>query len=157
MPGAARTPNRGHTARAGRTIAPAVAILDSAIVRLLPAVPRPVVRRLSERYIAGPELADACRVIREQNRRGKLATIDVLGESVASAEEARAFVDAYREVLAAIEREGLLANVSVKPTAFGLSLDYSLARDNLAEVIEDAAGRGNFVRIEMEDSTTTDS
>jgi proline dehydrogenase len=133
-----------------------VALLDRAVVRLLPAVPRPIVHKLSERYIAGAELADACRVIRAQNAAGKMATVDVLGEDVRSEGEAAAFVSAYRGTLAAIEREGLDANISVKPTAFGLKLGYELCRGNLEVVIRDAAERANFVRIEMEDSSCTD-
>jgi proline dehydrogenase len=66
-----------------------VSLVDSAIVRLLPAVPKPVVRRISERYIAGEELDDALRVVRRLNGEGKLATIDVLGEEIANAEEER--------------------------------------------------------------------
>ena len=133
-----------------------MALLDKAIVRLLPAVPKPVVQRLSDRYIAGPELADACRVIRRENEAGKLATVDVLGEEVDEPEEAREFVDEYRRVLEAIEREGLDANISIKPTAFGLKVDRDLCRENVTEVVEDADGRDNFVRVEMEDSSTTD-
>ena len=79
-------------------------LVDSAIVRLLPAVPRPVVRRISERYIAGEELDDALRVVRSLNDQGKLATIDVLGEEIAEPEEARAIAAAYRETFEAIER-----------------------------------------------------
>ncbi|MBA2358726.1 MAG: proline dehydrogenase family protein [Actinobacteria bacterium] len=133
-----------------------MALLDRAIVRMLPVVPRPVVRKLSERYIAGPELADACRVIKRENAAGSHATVDVLGESVDDEVEARAFVEAYLRVLRAIEREGLDSNVSIKPTAFGLGLGYEVCRANLEEVIADAASRGNFVRIEMEDSSCTD-
>ena len=133
-----------------------MALLDRAIVRMLPVVPRPVVRKLSERYIAGPELADACRVIKRENAAGSHATVDVLGESVDDEVEARAFVEAYLRVLRAIERESLDSNVSIKPTAFGLGLGYEVCRVNLEEVIADAASRGNFVRIEMEDSSCTD-
>jgi proline dehydrogenase len=133
-----------------------VALLDRAIVRLLPAVPRPIVQKLSERYIAGPELKDARTAVRRANAEGKLATVDVLGEEIGTEEDAAAIVDAYRDVFADIERVGLDANVSVKPTALGLKLDHDLCRDNLRMVVEDAAARGNFVRIDMEDSSTTD-
>jgi proline dehydrogenase len=133
-----------------------VAIFDRAIVRLLPAVPRPVVQKLSERYIAGPELKDAREAVRRINAEGKLATVDVLGEEITTAEEAAAIVRAYQDVFADIERCGLDANVSVKLTALGLKLDYGLCRDNLRTVVADAASRGNFVRIDMEDSSTTD-
>jgi proline dehydrogenase len=133
-----------------------VAILDRAIVRLLPAVPRPVVQKLSERYIAGPELKDARETVRHLNAEGKMATIDVLGEEVSNEEEAAAIVRAYQDVFADIERCGLDSNVSVKLTALGLKLDYEICRANLRVVVEDAASRGNFVRIDMEDSSTTD-
>jgi proline dehydrogenase len=133
-----------------------VALLDRAIVRLLPAVPRPVVRRISGRYIAGTGLEDAVRVVRELNAQGKLATIDVLGEEIAEPEEAREIGREYCRVFEAIQREGLDSNVSVKLTALGLGLDYEVCRENLRSVVEDAAARGNFVRIDMEDSSTTD-
>jgi proline dehydrogenase len=133
-----------------------VAIFDRAIVRLLPAVPRPVVQKLSERYIAGPELKDAREAVREINADGKLATIDVLGEEITTEEEAAAIVRAYQDVFADIERCGLDSNVSVKVTGLGLKLDYELCRDNLRTVVKDAASRKNFVRIDMEDSSTTD-
>jgi proline dehydrogenase len=133
-----------------------VALLDRAIVRLLPAVPKPVVRRLSSRYIAGPSIDDAIRVVERLNAKGKLATVDVLGEEITSADEARAIAGQYRDVLARIDDGGLDANVSVKLTGFGLELDDDLCRENLDSVVRDAAARGNFVRIDMEDSTTTD-
>jgi proline dehydrogenase len=132
-----------------------VAIFDRAIVRLLPAVPRPVVQKLSQRYIAGPELKDARETVRRLNAEGKLATIDVLGEEIRTEEEAAAIVRAYLDVFADIERCGLESGVSVKLTALGLKLGLDLCRDNLRTVVEDAASRGNFVRIDMEDSSTT--
>jgi proline dehydrogenase len=133
-----------------------VSLVDSAIVRLLPAVPRPVVRKISERYIAGEELDDALRLVRRLNDQGKLATIDVLGEEIAEPDESRAIAAAYRQAFEAIERDGLESNVSIKPTALGLKLGYELFRSNLLDVVRHAAERGNFVRIDMEDSTTTD-
>jgi proline dehydrogenase len=133
-----------------------VDLVDRALVRLLPAVPKPVVRRISSRYIAGDELADAVEVVRGLNAQAKMATIDVLGEEIGNPDEARAIAAAYREAFEAIERERLDSNVSVKLTGLGLKLGYELCRENLFAVVEDAAGRGNFVRIDMEDSSTTD-
>ena len=125
-------------------------------MRLLPAVPKPVVRRISERYIAGEGLDDAVRVVRRLNDEGKLATIDVLGEEITNPDEAHAIADAYRDALDAFERERLDSNISVKPTALGLKLGYDVCKGNLTDLVEHAAGRGNFVRIDMEDSSTTD-
>jgi proline dehydrogenase len=132
-----------------------VTIIDRAIVRALPAVPRRVVKRLSSRYIAGTTLAEACDVVRELNSQGKEATLDVLGEEVTLREEAIGLRDAYRRALDTIEEEGLRSNVSVKLTALGLKLDQGLCRADLTAVVEEAARFGNFVRIDMEDSSTT--
>ncbi len=130
-------------------------IIDRAIVRALPAVPRQVVKRLSSRYIAGTTLAEACDVVRELNAHGKEATLDVLGEEVTLREEAIGLRDAYRRALDTIEEDGLRSNVSVKLTALGLKLDRGLCRADLTAVVEEAARFDNFVRIDMEDSSTT--
>jgi proline dehydrogenase len=133
-----------------------VALLDRAIVRVLPAVPRPLVQRLSARYIAGPSLADARRVVAELNAQGKLATVDVLGEEIAKASETETITDEYVAALDAFERDGLDANVSIKPTALGLKLDYDLCKRNTERVIAAAEPTNRFVRIDMEDASTTD-
>jgi proline dehydrogenase len=130
-----------------------VNLLDRAVVATLPAVPKRVVRRLSSRYIAGAELEDARRTVAALNAAGKLATVDVLGEEIVSTVEAKEIARAYLDVLDAIDADGLEANVSVKLTAIGLALDPALARANLVAIAE----RGTFVRIDMEDSSTTDA
>jgi proline dehydrogenase len=129
-----------------------VSLLDRAIAKALPAVPKPVVQVFSQRYIAGSTLADAVRVVRRLNGEGKSATVDVLGEEITRESETRAIAQAYRDVLAAIEREQLDANLSVKLTGLGLNLSYELCRENLESVLDG----GRFVRIDMEDASTTD-
>jgi proline dehydrogenase len=132
-----------------------VALLDRAIARTLPAIPKPIVRRLSDRYIAGSALADAIETVRTLNAAGKKATLDVLGEEVGTVEEAVVIRAEYEEAMEAIEREGLDANVSVKPTALGLKVDPELCADNVRALVLKAAERGRFLRMDMEDSTTT--
>jgi proline dehydrogenase len=128
---------------------------DRTIVRLLPAVPRPVVQRLSARYIAGSTIDDAARVVDELNGQGKLATVDVLGEEITNADEAGAIAGQYHDLLARIDDDELDSNISIKLTALGLDLDLGLCRDNLEAVVRDAKERESFVRIDMEDSSTT--
>jgi proline dehydrogenase len=132
-----------------------VALLDRAIARVLPAVPKPVVKRLSQHYIAGPELADASRVVARLNEGGKAATIDVLGEEITNLGEATALLEEYESVFDMIDGERLDSNVSVKLTGLGLKLDRDACRDNLATLVRWAADESNFVRIDMEDSSTT--
>ena len=133
-----------------------MSLLDRAVVTLLPAVPKPVVRKLSSRYIAGPSLDDARRVVAALNAEGKLATVDVLGEEVVQASESEAIAAEYVAALDAFERDDLDANVSVKPTGLGLKLDYDLCKRNVEAVIAAAEPTNRFVRIDMEDSSTTD-
>lgn len=133
-----------------------MSLLDRAVVTLLPVVPKRVVGRLSARYIAGADLEDALRVVSRLNAEGKLATVDVLGEEVEQASEAEAIAAEYVAALDAFEREGLDANVSVKPTALGLKLGYDLCKRNVETVIAAAEPTDRFVRIDMEDSSTID-
>jgi proline dehydrogenase len=133
-----------------------LSLLDRALVRLLPVAPKPLVRRVASRYIAGSRLEDAVRVVRGLNEDGKLATIDVLGEEIRDAEAALGIVRAYEDVFTEIEHSRLDSNVSVKLTGLGLKLGYELCRENLERVVAHAGERGNFVRIDMEDSSTTD-
>ena len=85
-----------------------------------------------------------------------MATVDVLGEEISNDDEARAIAGQYHDALAQIDDAGLDANVSVKLTALGLELDHDLCADNLESVVHDAAARDSFVRIDMEDSSTTE-
>ena len=131
-------------------------LFDRAIASVLPAVPRSVVRRVSAPYIAGPTLDDARRKVASLNAEGKCATIDVLGEEIHTAAEAQAIAAAYGDVFAAIGADGLDANVSVKLTGLGLKFDLGLCRSLLEGLVRDAAERGSFVRIDMEDATCVD-
>ena len=132
-------------------------LFDRAVVRVLPAVPRSIVRRVAAPYIAGPTLDDARRVVAALNAEGMRATVDVLGEKISRPDEAEAIARAYGDALAAIEADGLEANISIKLTGFGLKLDVDLCRSLVGELVANAAARAIFVRIDMEDSSTTDA
>ncbi len=132
-----------------------MSLFNRAIVATLQLVPRPLVRYFAGRYIAGDKLEDAVRVVKALNGRGICATIDILGEEVDDREEALAATQAYREVLAAIDAEKLDANVSLKPTMFGLKIDKAFCRENVSAICGEAKRYGNFVRVDMEDSSCT--
>ena len=112
--------------------------------------------KLSARFVAGMELEDALRVAESVNRQGMHVTLDSLGESVSSAEKAHAAADVYHQLLDAIASRKLDANISVKLTQMGLSLDPALAESIATSLTEHAKGTRNFVRIDMEDSPLTD-
>jgi proline dehydrogenase len=109
------------------------------------------------RFVAGETLDDAVPVLRRLNESGLLTNTTLLGEGVRDEAETRVVVGAYREVLDRIHAEGLRTNLAVKLTHLGLSIDEELARGNLAELVEHAAQRGNFVRIDMEESRHVDA
>ncbi len=127
------------------------------LVTGLPAVPKVIVGKVASRYVAGETLDDAVRVVRSLNQQRAMATIDVLGEEVHERDKATAAVEEYVHVFDAIAREGLDSNVSIKLTLLGLKIDEGFCRDNAARIAETAKRYGNFVRIDMEDSTCTDA
>jgi proline dehydrogenase len=134
---------------------PIVGVIDRAIADSVPALPRSVVRRIAGRYMAGEELDEAVATIRELNREGCVATVDVLGESTESEGDAAETLDQYKRVLDALDEYDLASGISVKLTGLGLNLDEKLCRRNFEEIVVYAADRGRFVRVDMEDSPYT--
>ena len=130
--------------------------LDRTIANNLKLIPKPVVRRVAGRYVAGETLADAVAEVQRLNNLGCQATIDLLGEQIKHIGEADQAAATYLEVLDAIAENGLNANVSVKPTHHGLGLHRERYLGNIRKVIDRARSLGNFVRIDMEDSPTTE-
>jgi proline dehydrogenase len=111
-----------------------------------------VARQLSARFVAGETLEDALRVGRKINSEGITLTLDHLGESVTSLEEAASARDVYVRTLAAIHQNAICGNVSLKLTQFGLNLSEAECRANVAMLVADAARLGSFVRVDMEES-----
>jgi proline dehydrogenase len=132
-------------------------ILNRAIAESVTVIPRPIVKRISSRYIAGERMGEMIQTIRDLNREGCAATVDVLGESTESKADAADKLRQYEEVLAALDEHGLNSGISVKLTAIGLTLDRELCRANLEEIVGYAAERNRFVRVDMEDSPHTDA
>src|SRR5215212_3264300 len=132
-------------------------IVDRAIANSVPVIPRPIVKRISSRYIAGDTLEDAISTVRDLSKQGCVATIDLLGESTESKADAAATLKDYKRVIDAIEANDLKSGISVKLTGLGLTLSEELCRANLEEIVEYAGARGRFVRVDMEDSPYTEA
>jgi len=132
-------------------------VLNRLLVTGLRMVPKAIVHRFAKRYVAGATLDQAIAKVRQLNDLGAMATLDVLGEEVTEAERARAFTEECVRVLEAIDREGIDSNLSIKPTMFGLGIDEALCHENVERIVARAGELGNFVRIDMEDATTTDA
>jgi len=112
---------------------------------------------LSKRYIAGENLEDAVNLVKSLNEKGICATIDVLGEAIKNKDEALEDKSKCLEVLEAIKNNNLIANLSIKPTQMGLSIDENFAFMQIHEIVARAKSINNFVRIDMEDSPYTDA
>ena len=134
-----------------------MAVFNRVLVAGLPLVPKPIVYRFARRYVAGETLEQAVAQVRGLNRRGAMATLDVLGEEVKDRARAEAFTAECVWVLETVSREGIDSNLSIKPTMFGLELDEAFCHENIERIVAAAKARGNFVRIDMEDATTTDA
>jgi len=111
--------------------------------------------RLNRRFIAGMEIEDALRVTQAVNRQGIAVTLDSLGESVNTEDEAHRAADVYHQLLDAVQKLRLNANISVKLTQMGLELSPELAEPIAGSLADHARASGNFVRIDMEDSRLT--
>ncbi len=130
-------------------------VIDRAIANSVPLIPRPIVRRISRRYIAGDTLDEAVETVRALNEQGCVATIDLLGESTESKADAAAKLRDYKRVVDTLDEHDLRSGISVKLTGLGLALNEELCRANLEEIVEYAAQRDRFVRVDMEDSPYT--
>ena len=133
----------------------AVGIINRAIAAAMPLVPRPLVWRFSRRYIAGVDLDDAYDTVRELNESGCTATIDVLGEDSTDVGEVESAVELYLEAIRGIHDRSLRCGISVKLSELGLRFDTDKCRDAMRSLISSAADHGQFVRIDMEDSSVT--
>jgi proline dehydrogenase len=112
-------------------------------------------KKLTTRFIAGETIDEAVAHIRDLNAHGCSASFDHLNESVGSVAETEGEVREYLDVLARIEETGIDSNVSIKLSQFGLEIDPELAYRNARRIVEDAARRGIFVRVDMEGSSVT--
>jgi proline dehydrogenase len=129
---------------------------DHLLAAGLPFVPKPIVRRFSRPYIAGETEGEMLDVVRCLENEGLRTTVDVLGESSTRPEQAEAAVEKYLAVMNHLASHGLGRNVSVKLTQLGLKIDRDFCQTNVTRILELAVQHDGFVRIDMEDSSTTE-
>ena len=132
-------------------------LFDRMVAGLVPYVPQPLVRRFGEPYVAGLTLDNALHTAAELARAGLLTTVDVLGETVGDAAGAAAAADAYLQTLDAFHGRSLPTHVSCKPSGLGSKLGWEIAGRQIGRIVARAEELGAFVRIDMEDATTTDA
>ena len=134
-----------------------MSLFNRLVVGTLPLVPKFLVGKVAKRYVAGETMAEALATVEVLAAEGAMATLDILGEEVTAREKAEWAVEEYIRIFHAIRERGLNANVSIKLTLLGLRIDQEFCRGNVERIVSAARDDGNFVRIDMEDRTTTDS
>ena len=112
--------------------------------------------RAASRFVAGSTIHEAVLVVAELNAKGFNVSLDHLGESTGTREEATRATNDILELLDQIDRAGIRANVSVKLTQVGLALDEELCNKNLESILARAGKYGNFIRIDMEETAYTE-
>jgi proline dehydrogenase len=115
----------------------------------------PLARRLATRFVAGETLDQALDSVRRLRSESIMATLDHLGESVTSLEEAARARDVYLHVLDSLHAAGLEANVSLKLSQFGMDISYEQCLANVDQLARRAAELGGFIRVDMESSAYT--
>jgi proline dehydrogenase len=133
-----------------------MSLLDRAVSGvILPLVPKGVAKRFASRYVPGETLEDALQAAARMNSLGMCASLDILGEYSTTLNEAIAAADEYRMALEAIAERKIDSNISVKPTHLGLKINAEKCYALYRELCVKAKEKDNFVRIDMENSATT--
>ncbi len=131
-------------------------MFSKVIADIIPYFPKKIVWKFSSKYIAGETVLDAIQASKSLNQKNVCVTVDLLGEFIETLDQAKANTDAYLEIIAAFEKEGVDGNYSLKPTSFGLLIDTEVCYKNIRKIVSFAAKNNNFIRIDMEDSPCVD-
>lgn len=132
-----------------------MSFIDNSVAKLIPMIPKFIVKKISNRYIAGQSIDAMVACVQKLNREGFCATIDFLGEVITQKNQAVDNADEYIRVLKAIYERQLDANISIKPTAMGLLLGDDFCLQTIRTIVAAAHQYGIFVRIDMEDVSCT--
>ena len=110
----------------------------------------------ARRFIPGETIEEAIDCARTLQAEGMLLTLDYLGESVRTLEEATAATGEYIRLMDVIVASGIERNISLKLTQLGVDVDRATCVDNLRRILDPGARHGFFVRIDMENSPYTE-
>jgi len=131
-------------------------LINTLIYKTLKLFPKRFVKIFSKRYVAGFSLKETLDICKKLNKQGFALTLDILGEHTKTLGESEKITKQYQELLKSINENNINANISVKPTHIGNDLGKNIFESNLSSLLKTAEQYSNFVRIDMEDSKTTD-
>lgn len=123
----------------------------------LPYMPKKLIWIFSKRYIAGETIEDGLKASRVLNQQGIEVTIDLLGEFISTIDQAEENKNQYLTIIDQFTSDGIIGNFSLKPTMFGLLIDQEICFKYIEMIVQKAAEKNSFIRIDMEDSQCVDS
>jgi proline dehydrogenase len=133
-----------------------MSLITNLLVDLLGLFPDGLIWRFARPYIAGPSLSAGLLSQAALNKAGYLATMDLLGEDTLSDGDAENAVAHYLALATGIAESGSQANVSLKLTQMGLNLSYDQTLARVGRIHGACLDQDLFMRIDIEDSSTTD-
>ena len=134
-----------------------MSLLNNIIIKTMPILPKKMVKIIADKYVAGNTISDAIDKTKNLNSQGYEVTIDLLGEHINDLNETTNITNIYIELLDQIHSKNLLSNISVKPTHIGLDIGIDTFKKNAVKLVKKAQQLNNFIRFDMESSTTTDA
>ena len=134
-----------------------MSLLNNIIIKTIPLLPKLMVKIIVDKYVAGNKIKDAINKTKLLNNQDLHVTIDLLGEHVKDLNEVESVTKTYLKLLEEINLSSLKSNISVKPTHIGLDINLDTFYKNALKLVESARDKNNFIRFDMENSSTTDS
>ena len=134
-----------------------MSLLNNIIIKTIPLLPKLMVKIIADKYVAGNKIKDAINKTKLLNNQDLHVTIDLLGEHVKDLNEVESVNKTYLKLLEEINLSSLKSNISVKPTHIGLDINLDTFYKNALKLVESARDKNNFIRFDMENSSTTDS
>jgi len=132
-------------------------LFNKLIIGIISYLPRRVILLFAKRYVAGENSDHALKVVSTLNRKGFHVTLDILGEHTKNIKAAREIRKEYQALIHQIDHHRLKCNISVKPSHLGSDISNECIENNMIKLIHTAKEKENFVRLDMEDSSQTDS
>jgi len=131
-------------------------MINNLIINSIPILPKKLVKLIADKYVAGETSDSVLSKTKDLNLKGYELTIDLLGEHTININEVNEVTDIYINLLEQINIFNLSANISVKPTHIGLDLSLDTFKRNALKLAKKASEYNNFIRFDMENSSTTD-
>ena len=134
-----------------------MSLLNNIIINTIPILPKKMVKIIADKYVGGNSIEDVIKKTKYINTQNYEVTIDLLGEHVDDINEINDITNIYINLLIEINKKDLLSNISVKPTHIGLDISIDKFQENAYKLVKKAQDLNNFIRFDMENSSTTDA